>query len=175
MFLKNIRLLDQISDKPILIHMHLVGGDWASGMAIYDAIELCRSYVTIIVYGQAESMSSIILQAADKRVMTQNSYFMSHYGVTSNEGNYLDVKNWTKYEAVIEKVMMEIYASVAIKGKYFQENMKNATELKVLNYLRRKMKEGDWYLTSHETVYRGFADVVLGTKSCPNIESLINV
>ena len=46
--------------------MHSVGGNWNDGMAIFDAIELCQSYVTIIVYGQAESMSSIILQAADK-------------------------------------------------------------------------------------------------------------
>ena len=66
-FLKNIRLLDKISQDPILIHMNLSGGDWSCGMAIFDAIELCRSHVTIVVYGQAESMSTIILQAADAR------------------------------------------------------------------------------------------------------------
>ena len=42
-------------------------------MAIFDAIKICRSHVTILVYGQAESMSSIILQAADKRIMMPNS------------------------------------------------------------------------------------------------------
>ncbi len=48
--------------------MHSVGGSWNDGMAIFDAIQLSKSYVTIISYGQAESMSSVILQAADKRV-----------------------------------------------------------------------------------------------------------
>ena len=79
-FYKNIRMLDALSRDPIIIHMHSIGGNWSDGMAIYDAITLSRSYVTIVAYGQAESMSSIILQAADKRVMTPNSYFMLHYG-----------------------------------------------------------------------------------------------
>ena len=60
--------------------MHSVGGEWSDGMAIYDAISMSRSYITIIAYGQAESMSSIIFQAADRRLITPNTYFMSHYG-----------------------------------------------------------------------------------------------
>ena len=59
-FLKNMRALDIKSDKPITIHMQSVGGEWSDGMAIYDAISMSRSFVTIIAYGQAESMSSII-------------------------------------------------------------------------------------------------------------------
>ncbi|NDB28393.1 hypothetical protein EB151_02450, partial [archaeon] len=35
--------------------MHSVGGSWADGMAMYDAIKMCDSYVTIISYGQSES------------------------------------------------------------------------------------------------------------------------
>ena len=63
-FIKNIRILDSIKNDPILIHMHSIGGSWTDGMAIYDAIQVCKSHVTVLVYGQAESMSSIILQAA---------------------------------------------------------------------------------------------------------------
>jgi len=64
-FYKNIRLLDSISNLPIIIHMFSEGGEWDAGMAIYDAIALSKSYITIIAYGQASSMSSIILQAAN--------------------------------------------------------------------------------------------------------------
>ena len=41
-FYKNIRMLDAISNNPILVHMHSVGGNWHDGMVIYDAIRLCR-------------------------------------------------------------------------------------------------------------------------------------
>ena len=40
-FIKNITHLDSINNKPILIHMHSIGGDWGAGMAIYDAISAC--------------------------------------------------------------------------------------------------------------------------------------
>ena len=74
-FIKNIRALEIKSDKPIIIHMQSVGGEWSDGMAIYDAISMCRCHVTMIAYGQAESMSSIIFQAADTRLITPNTYF----------------------------------------------------------------------------------------------------
>ena len=92
-FIKNIRLLDQIKNEPIIIHMDSLGGNWGDGMAIYDAIKISRSHVTILVYGQAESMSSIILQAANKRITMPNAYFMCHYGSSASAGNYLDTQN----------------------------------------------------------------------------------
>jgi len=96
-FIKNLRYLDYLKNEPILIHMHSLGGNWGDGMAIYDAITLSRSYVTILAYGQAESMSSIVLQAADQRVMMPNAYFMCHYGSSGNSGSYLDTQNWAKF------------------------------------------------------------------------------
>ena len=37
-FLKNIKILESISDDPIVIHQHSVGGDWECGMLIYDSL-----------------------------------------------------------------------------------------------------------------------------------------
>ena len=68
---------------------------------IDDAIKICNSYITMVSYGQAESMSSIILQAADKRIMMPNAHFMCHYGSSANAGNYLDTQNWAKFEKKI--------------------------------------------------------------------------
>jgi len=87
-FIKNLRVLDFKSDLPIIIHMQSIGGNWDDGMAIFDAITMCRSYVTIVAYGQASSMSSIIFQAADWRLMTPNTNFLSHYGSTGIEGDF---------------------------------------------------------------------------------------
>ena len=171
-FIKNIRFLDAISTDPIIIHMNSVGGNWGDGMSIYDAIRVCRSHITIIPYGQAASMSSVILQAADTRIMMPNSYFMSHFGNSSNCGNYLDTQRWSKFEEKILDTMLDIYTESCIKGKYFSESLKEVTEAKVKSFLKRKLKNGDWYLSSNEAVYYGFADAVLSTRKHKTINSL---
>jgi ATP-dependent protease ClpP protease subunit len=169
---KNIRLLDSINNDPIIIHMHSIGGNWNDGMTIYDSILLCKSYVTIIAYGQAESMSSIVLQAADKRVMTPNSYFMCHFGSSGYIGNYLDVQKGAAFEKRQCEKMLDIYSEVCLKSKYFKQQYTDLTEEKVKNYLKRKFKDGDWFLDAHEAVYYGFADCVLNTRKCNSINGL---
>ena len=170
--IKNIRYLDSLKNEPILIHMHSIGGNWGDGMAIYDAIKLARSHVTIVVYGQAESMSSIILQAADNRIMMPNSYFMSHYGSSSSAGNFLDTQNWAKFESIILDTMLDIYVESCMKGKFFNEKYTDPTESKVRTFIKKKLKDGDWYLNSNEAVYYGFADGVLSTRKYRGISSL---
>tara|TARA_Y100001938_G_C8066324_1_gene420400 strand:+ start:928 stop:1581 length:654 start_codon:yes stop_codon:yes gene_type:complete len=171
-FYKNIRLLDAINNDPIIIHMHSVGGNWNDGMSIFDSIVLCQSYVTIICYGQAESMSSVILQSADKRVMTPSSYFMCHFGSSAYTGNYLDVQKSAAFEKKQTELMLDIYSEACLEGKYFKEQYTEPTEDKVKNYLKRKFKDGDWYLDANETVYYGLADCVLNTRRCKDIQSL---
>lgn len=171
-FTKNLRMLDVISDSPIIIHMQSIGGNWNDGMAIYDAISLCKSYVQIIAYGQAESMSSIILQAADLRIMMPNAYFMAHYGSFGFDGNYLDGNKYIDFQRRTTEKMLDIYTEAAKNGKFFKEKMGEVSEQKIKNYLKRKLKDGDWYLNANETVYYGFADGVLSTRNYKNIESL---
>ena len=171
-FYKNIRILDNVSKDPIIVHMFSVGGEWDAGMAIFDAIALCQSYVTIIAYGQASSMSSIILQAADTRVMTPNAHFMAHYGSVDCGGDHLSAHNYAKVDKKNTETMIDIYADGCVKGKYFKEHYTDITEEKVRNYLKRKFKDGDWYLDANEAVYYGFADAVLETRKYPHIDSL---
>ena len=171
-FYKNIRMLDTISHDPIIIHMNSVGGSWNDGMTIFDAITICQSYVTIVAYGQAESMSSVILQAADKRVMTPSSYFMCHFGSSLYAGNYLDVQKSAAFEKKGASLMLDIYAKACMDGKYFKEHYVELSYDKVRSFLKRKLKDGDWYLDANEAVYYGFADYVLNTRKCININSL---
>ena len=171
-FIKNIRILDLVNNDPIFIHMHSVGGEWNDGMAMYDAISLTKSYVTIIAYGQAESMSSIILQSADNRIMMPNAYFMSHFGTSEFSGNYLDIQNGAKFDAACNETMLDIYTSACVSGKYFKEHYNPVNEDKVKNFLKRKLKNGDWYLNAHESVYYGLSDCVLATRKYPSIDSL---
>lgn len=161
-FIKNLRALDLKANSDITIHCHSIGGEWSDGMAIYDAIKMCRSYVSIIIYGQAESMSSIFMQAADYRYMTPNAHFMLHYGTTDINTDYLSAMNQSDYERKITDVMFNVYSSRCVDGKFFYEKFgKKPSEKQTKQYLIRKLKSGDWYLNAEEAVYYGFADALL--------------
>ena len=161
-FIKNLRGLDMKSDQAITIHMQSIGGEWSDGMAIFDAIQLSRSYVTMIIYGQASSMSSIILQAADYRYMTPNSHFMCHYGSSDINTDYLSAQNVADYERKTALTMFELYAKRCVDGLFFKDKFgKKPSEKQVKNYLIRKLKSGDWYMNAEEAVYYGFADAIL--------------
>jgi len=155
-FIKNINYLDRLNNDQIKIHMQSIGGNWAAGMAIFDAIRLCKSYITIVAYGQAESMSSLILQAADYRAMTEHSYFMCHYGSTDCSGDHLSSQNWAIFDKMNLELMLNIYAEKCQNGEYFKERKYNFSKTKA--YLKRKMKDGDWYMTAYNALHHGFID-----------------
>ena len=65
--LKNLQILDSINNNPIVIHQQSIGGEWESGMMIYDAIQQSPSSFIFICHGVAASMGSIIPQAVYKK------------------------------------------------------------------------------------------------------------
>jgi ATP-dependent protease ClpP protease subunit len=157
-FIKNINMCMRVNpDKPILVHMKTCGGDWNEGMAIYDAIKSCPSPVIILNYTHARSMSSIIFQAADKRVMMPNSYFMIHDGTYGIEGTYKGVMSNMEFDKRTEKVMFDIYAEkMAEKGKF-----KGQDTLKIKKWLRSQMdKKEDVFFTAEESIEYGFSDQI---------------
>lgn len=161
-FLKNLRAIDLKSDENIIIHMNSIGGEWADGMAMFDALQMCKSYTTVIAYGQAESMSSIVLQAAKRRLITPNSHFMAHFGSTGTQGDYQSVQNFIKHDKYTCDVMLNIYTSRCIIGPFFKERFgKKPTLPQVKNFLLRKFKSGDWYLNAEQAVHYGFVDAVI--------------
>lgn len=156
-FVKNVRHLDSLNNNEIRINMQSIGGSWQAGTTIYDAISACKSYVTIVAYGQAESMSGVILQAADRRLMSPSSHFMAHFGSTDCSGDYLSSQNWAALDKSNLDLMLNKFAAKCHKtGKFFKERKYNLSKTK--SYIKRKMKDGDWYLSSGEAVYYGFAD-----------------
>jgi len=157
-FLKNLHfLMKQGSDKPILIDMKTNGGDWHEGMAIYDAIKACPNPIVILNRTHARSMSSIILQAATKRVMMPHSYFMFHEGELGISGTEKQVRSYIKFSKADTEVMLDIYtAKMKRKGKY-----KNQPKKKIRRMLQDFMnKKEDVYISSKEAVEWGLADSV---------------
>lgn len=158
-FIRNLSLLMRKGDEPILIHMKTCGGDWAEGMAIYDAIRSCPNHVCILTYTHARSMSSIILQAADKRVMMPHSTFMFHDGTMGMSGTVKQYLTEAEELKKSKKIMMDIYVdSMKKKGKYSQWGKQ-----KIHNWLRSQMdKKEEVYLDAKQAVELGFADEVFG-------------
>ena len=158
-FLKNITVLERNGDEPITIYMQSEGGCWYSGMGIYDAIKQSRSKITIVAYNQVESMSSIIFQAADRRVLMPNCNFMCHFGSSELSGDFLSAQNFAMVDKLNMQNMVNIYADRCVKtGEYFKDRQDSLSKVKT--YIKRKMKDGDWYLTAEQAVFYGFADTV---------------
>lgn len=158
-FIKNLDILSSIDhNEPILVHMKTCGGYWEEGMAIYDAIQACANPITILSYTHARSMSSIILQAADKRVLMPNSYFLFHRGRLELSGIESEVlSNFDWVNDVCAPTMMDIYVKRLKEGRKFRQwSLKRIEKM-----LKEKMDEKvDVFLTAKEAVRWGFADSV---------------
>lgn len=158
-FIRNINLCMRVNaEVPLVIHMKTCGGDYTEGMAIYDAIRSFPWPVTIINYTHARSMSSLIFQACNKRVMMPNSYFMFHDGTFGMEGTVKQVRSAVRFEKkVADRTMLDIYAkSMKENGK-----LKHKTIAYIKKWLRNRMdKEEDVYLTAKEACEYGLADEI---------------
>jgi ATP-dependent Clp protease protease subunit len=149
--IKNLHVLDYKTDEPINIILNNPGGDWYHGMAIYDAIRHCKNYVTVTVFGHAMSMSSIILQAADERVIAPHTKIMIHDGWLGLEGEVGTVLKWAEEEKKVVTEMENLYL------KRIQTKYPKFTRNKL-----RKLLERDTILTASEAIELGLADKLLG-------------
>ena len=167
---KNLRLLNKSATLPILIHMHTGGGEWHDGMGIYDAIQSSPSIVTILGYGSISSMSSVILQAADFRVLMPHSEFMTHYGSIAVECNSVSAKSAIDWNEKCNKIMLEIYAEKCKEGGRFKGYSLSSIKKFIDTKMRQKQ---EWYLNSREAVEYGFADAVFGDDGCQSFCALL--
>lgn len=148
--IKNLAILEHLSNAPITIIMNNIGGDEYHGFAIYDAIKACKSRVTIKVFGHAMSMGSIILQAADERVVAPTSRQMIHYGTWGLHDHAKTSQKWAEEGKKIDAWMEQMYLT-RIKEKHPDFKL---TKLKHL-------LDHDTFLTAKESVEFGLADSVL--------------
>lgn len=148
--IKGLISLDASSDQPIKLIINTPGGDVEEGMAIYDAISICRSHVTGLVFGQACSMGSVILQACDERVLASHSVIMIHNGTLSVDHTVENVERYVELDKKCRHWMEDIY-------------LKRIKEVKP-RYTRRQLKELlkiDTYFLPKQAIELGLADKVM--------------
>lgn len=172
--IKGLLVLDDIDrGKAIRIIMNNPGGDWYHGMAIYDAIKNCKSEVHITVLGSAMSMGSIILQAADKRIVSPNAKIMIHDGQDSVSGHTKTSHTWIKeYESLIND-MYDLYSKKftnvkranlpkKIKDRFAQVGWSTSSGRGLSKFEISHLCTVDLILNAHEAKCMNLIDEILG-------------
>jgi ATP-dependent Clp protease protease subunit len=140
-------LTEASKEKPIAVYINSFGGCWFNGMAIFDVIKSCPCPVTAYVLGAAMSMGSIILQAADERIIYPNGTIMVHDGYESRTGDIPQTfVNWAEYSKKTRNSMYRIYADRSGKP---------------VSFWRRKCA-ADLILTAQEAKALGLVDSIYG-------------
>jgi ATP-dependent Clp endopeptidase proteolytic subunit ClpP len=155
--IKSLHLLvsnEKSKKKPITIVMNSPGGTMYDGNAIYDAIKNCPAHITVLVLGRAMSMASVILQAADRRILSRNATLMLHYGEMGHSGdaNPQKRKNEHKEDERLAKMMARAY------WDRIREKHPKFTREKLHDLMFEK------YLSASQAVRLGLADHVIRTR-----------
>ena len=170
-FEKNIRYLNIISSDPIIVHMHLPGGDWTDCLGIYDTIIQSKAPIGILAYAKAESSSGVIFQAAKLRILMPNSYLLIHYGFFSLDGEHkaaISNIHWNEKEA---KKMLDIFTDKCLESPLAKEREWKKSSVK--KYISSQLSQkSDWILNASEAVHNGFADGIYGQNQYGSIEAI---
>lgn len=150
-FSKNMHLLEKGTGE-ITIKMCSGGGHVSYGWGIYDLIKSSKHYIRVIVEAKCESMSTIILQAADERVIHENARMMIHVGSESYEEQHtIDIRRWQAWGDKEEKKTQDIYLA------RIKEKKPRFTKEKL-----QKLLEFDTILTPKEAIDLGLLDKIYG-------------
>lgn len=170
-FIKNLKFLDSINHDPIIFYAGSAGGDVEYGFGMYDAIKLAKSPVIFVGIGEVCSMLTIIMQAANLRLITENTYFLIHEGqICITESEPKIASSAVKSHRLTINKFYDIYLSRCMNGLFF----KGKNDRSIKNHLKKQlMKKGDWYLEAEEVVHYGFADGILGQKPYESIEDIL--
>lgn len=69
---------------PIAFQLCTEGGDVEPGMAMYSVIKRSKARTTGVIIGTCQSMGTVILMAANERLIHPEATLMHHTGTTSN-------------------------------------------------------------------------------------------
>jgi ATP-dependent protease ClpP protease subunit len=173
-FIRNLRILNHLGDSPILIHSITCGGAWNYGIAIYDAILHSSSDTVVLSHAHARSMSSIIPQAANWRVIMPNADFLIHWGSLGFNGNYSSAIAEADWCKKLSEIMLDIYVKRCKDGEFWKaEGITEVADIKA--YLEEQMnKKQEFYMTARQAVEFGFMDAVLGDPEFESVAALRN-
>ena len=122
-FIKNLVMLESLSDDPIIVHQYNIGGDQNAGFAIYDAIKASKCKFLFICYGSASSMGSIIPQAVigkGLRVTHPHTEWLIHEGSCETSGTTKQFISNAEALKRSKELMYDIYVNACKNGANFK-------------------------------------------------------
>lgn len=146
----SLLLLESQNDKaPICMYVNSPGGAIVHGMAIYDTMQLVKSPIHTIVFGQACSMGSFLAQAGEKghRKILPHARTMIHQPSGGASGMQSDIEIQYKEITKMKEMLTDLYVFHNSKGKTYED-------------FERDM-DRDTFLSADETVAYGLADEVV--------------
>jgi len=153
--------------------MHLPGGIWEDGLGIYDTIVSSKAKIIILAYAKVESASSIIFQAAAKRILMPNTHVLIHYGSLSIDNEHKAAMSSFQWSEKESNKMIDIFTARCLDSPMALE--KNWKKMIIKKHIMSQLaNKSDWILQAEEAVHYGFADGVLGDRKYPNIDYLKN-
>jgi len=138
-------------DKDISLYINCPGGVIASGLAIYDTMQLIKPNVSTICLGMAASMGTVLLSAGTKgkRFALPNSTIHLHQAVGGAQGQAADIEIAAREIMRLQEIIRDIL--VTHTGQ---------TREKIIHDSDR-----DFYLNPEQAVEYGIVDDILGKHS----------
>lgn len=144
------RDLQAITAPEILVRVNSPGGDVFDAIAIYNSLRAHPATVTVRVEGIAASAASVIVQAADKRVMMGGSQMMIHEPWGMAVGPASEIREFADLLDRQTDVLAGIYAARSEKdAEHFRTLMAGSSDV--------------WF-TAEEAVAEGLADEISDPK-----------
>ena len=118
------KLLSEIGNGDVDIHINSGGGDVFAGIAIYNMLRSCAGKKTVYIDGWAASIASIIAMAGDEIIMPENSYLMVHKAWTVAMGNADEMRELADRLDKIDSGILATYMQHTVDG-YSDEQMQS--------------------------------------------------
>lgn len=145
-FVAAFEVLDSTSG-PIRILLSTPGGSEPDGYAIYDMLKLARNAVVIEGYGAVQSIGSLILQAADLRLLSPECRVMVHNG-SVEFGQALNTDTLVAIGKEVERNNKRYIDALSVKSSLSVSKIK-------------ELVDEETYMSAAEAVQYGFADGIL--------------
>lgn len=147
--IKQLLILESISDEPIKIFINSPGGDVDAGLAIFDMVRFIKNDVYMVGMGLIASAATLVLLAVDKkyRVGLENSSYLIHQPMSRMEKVATDIEIYTNQ---LEKTRQRLNKIISDQTDQPIERVEKDTDR-------------DYWLDSDQAIEYGLIDRVISS------------
>ena len=146
--------INQANGQPINLTISSGGGSVTEGMGIADLVANYPEETTATGIGLVASIATVVLLAADKVKMTENSFLMIHRPWSQAFGNSDELEATADLLDKMEEKLIDIYLSAVYKRKGEEKDLRKKI---------KKMMAAETWMTSQEALEFGFIDEIVKT------------